>query len=75
VVLRVDGLGLGMDTGFEELGMPPGNSIFGDTGSTRTIAWADPATNIVCVILTSLGGAAIKDHPLLLASQAFAKLG
>jgi CubicO group peptidase (beta-lactamase class C family) len=67
--------GLGFDTGFEEFGMSPGSSIFGHTGSTGTIAWADPTTDSVCVILTSLPGAAIKDHPRLLASQAFAKLG
>lgn len=66
--------GLGFDTGFEEFGMPAGGSIFGHTGSTGTIAWADPSTDSVCVILTSLPGAAIKDHPRLLASQAFAKL-
>jgi CubicO group peptidase (beta-lactamase class C family) len=67
--------GLGFDTGFEEFGMSPGSSIFGHTGSTGTIAWADPTTDSVCVILTSLPGAAIKNHPRLLASQAFAKLG
>ncbi|MBN8600191.1 MAG: beta-lactamase family protein [Planctomycetes bacterium] len=66
--------GLGFDTGFEEFGMPPGSSIFGHTGSTGTIAWADPGTHSICVILTSLPGAAMKEHPRLLASQAFATL-
>lgn len=66
--------GLGFDTGFEEFGMKPGSTIFGHTGSTGTIAWADPASDCVCVILTSLPGAARKDHPRLLASKAFANL-
>ena len=66
--------GLGFDVGLEELGFPRGSSIFGHTGSTGTIAWADPDRDRICVILTSLPGAAIKDHPRLLASQAFAHL-
>jgi len=66
--------GLGFDVGLEELGFPRGSSIFGHTGSTGTIAWADPKQDRVCVILTSLPGAAIKDHPRLLASQAFSKM-
>lgn len=66
--------GLGFDVGLEEIGFAPGNSIFGHTGSTGTLAWADPQNNRVCVILTSLPGAAMKDHPRLLTSQAFSKL-
>jgi CubicO group peptidase (beta-lactamase class C family) len=66
--------GLGFDVGLEELGFPRGSSIFGHTGSTGTIAWADPDRDRICVILTSLPGAAIKDHPRLLASEAFAHL-
>ncbi|MEY4568494.1 MAG: Penicillin-binding protein 4*, partial [Planctomycetota bacterium] len=50
--------GLGFDVGLEELGFPRGSSIFGHTGSTGTIAWADPEQDRVCVILTSLPGAA-----------------
>jgi CubicO group peptidase (beta-lactamase class C family) len=66
--------GLGFDVGLEEIGFPRGSSIFGHTGSTGTIAWADPDRDRICVILTSLPGAAIKDHPRLLASEAFAHL-
>jgi CubicO group peptidase (beta-lactamase class C family) len=66
--------GLGFDVGLGELGIEGGSSIFGHTGSTGTIAWADPSNDRVCVILTSLPGAAIKDHPRLLASQAFSRL-
>jgi CubicO group peptidase (beta-lactamase class C family) len=36
---------------------------FGHTGSTGTIAWADPATDTVCVILTTLPGTAMSPHP------------
>jgi CubicO group peptidase (beta-lactamase class C family) len=67
--------GLGFDTGIEEFGLEAGNTVFGHSGSTGTIAWADPVRDRVCVILTSLPGAAIKDHPRLLASRAFANLG
>ncbi len=66
--------GLGFDVGLGELGIEGSSSIFGHTGSTGTIAWADPSKDRVCVILTSLPGAAIKDHPRLLASQAFSRL-
>lgn len=66
--------GLGFDTGFEEYGIDASNSVFGHTGSTGTIAWADPERDCVCVILTSLPGAAMKDHPRLIASRAFSQL-
>lgn len=66
--------GFGFDTGLEEFGMKPGTSVFGHTGSTGTIAWADPTRDRICVILTSLPGAAMKEHPRLLASQAFSNL-
>lgn len=37
--------------------------IFGHTGSTGTIAWADPATQTICVVLTSLPAGAVQPHP------------
>lgn len=43
---------------------------FGHTGSTGTLAWADPATESVCVILTSLPGRAVQPHPRDLAARA-----
>lgn len=36
---------------------------FGHTGSTGTLAWADPASETICVVLTSLPGIAVQPHP------------
>lgn len=36
---------------------------FGHTGSTGTLAWADPATETLCVVLTSLPARALQPHP------------
>lgn len=59
--------GLGFDTG-----MPSGpkdfKATFGHGGSTGTIAWADPATETICVVLTSLPGRAMNPHPRDLAA-------
>jgi CubicO group peptidase (beta-lactamase class C family) len=41
---------------------------FGHTGSTGTIAWADPATRTTCVVLTSLPARAVSPHPRDVAS-------
>ncbi len=41
---------------------------FGHTGSTGTVAWADPATQTVCVVLTSLPARAVAVHPRDLAA-------
>jgi beta-lactamase class C len=46
---------------------------FGHSGSSGTLAWADPATDTVCVVLTTLPGAAVKPHPLRVASDLVAK--
>ncbi len=43
---------------------------FGHTGSTGTVAWADPATETICVILTSLPARAVTPHPRDLATTA-----
>ena len=55
------GLGFGVGKG----GFSPGCSeqTFGHTGSTGTIAWADPATKTICVVLTSLPARAVTPHP------------
>jgi CubicO group peptidase (beta-lactamase class C family) len=42
---------------------------FGHSGSTGTLCWADPASNTVCVVLTSLPGRAVKPHPRELAAE------
>ena len=36
---------------------------FGHTGSTGTLCWADPASETICVVLTSLPGRAVRPHP------------
>jgi CubicO group peptidase (beta-lactamase class C family) len=45
---------------------------FGHTGSTGTIAWADPASRTICVVLTSLPARAVQPHPRDLAGNAVA---
>lgn len=64
------GLGLGVGPS----GGSPGCSdkCFGHTGSTGTIAWADPATHTICVVLTSLPARAVEHHPRDRAAEAVA---
>lgn len=55
--------GLGFDLGMAA-GLPGcSERTFGHTGSTGTIGWADPATQTVCVVLTSLPARAVSPHP------------
>jgi CubicO group peptidase (beta-lactamase class C family) len=42
---------------------------FGHTGSTGTLCWADPASETVCVVLTSLPARAAKPHPRDVAAE------
>jgi CubicO group peptidase (beta-lactamase class C family) len=42
---------------------------FGHTGSTGTLCWADPASQTVCVVLTSLPGRGLRPHPRELAAE------
>lgn len=53
--------GLGLNVGAGSPGCSP--ETFGHTGSTGTLAWADPRTATICVVLTSLPGGAVKPHP------------
>jgi CubicO group peptidase (beta-lactamase class C family) len=46
---------------------------YGHSGSTGTLAWADPVTDTVCVVLTTLPAGAVSPHPLRVASEAVAK--
>lgn len=39
------------------------DGTFGHTGSTGTLCWADPASETVCVVLTSLPSRAANPHP------------
>jgi CubicO group peptidase (beta-lactamase class C family) len=42
---------------------------FGHTGSTGTLCWADPETETICVVLTSLPRRGAKRHPRDLAGE------
>lgn len=44
-------------------------STFGHSGSTGTLAWCDPASDTICVVLTSLPGRAVDPHPRDLAAR------
>jgi CubicO group peptidase (beta-lactamase class C family) len=60
--------GLGFDLGLSA-GLPGcSERTFGHTGSTGTICWADPATQTLCVVLTSLPARAVSPHPRDLAA-------
>jgi CubicO group peptidase (beta-lactamase class C family) len=64
------GLGLALGAGAGSAACS--ETTFGHTGSTGTIAWADPSTQTICVVLTSLPGRAVHPHPRDLASDAVA---
>ena len=55
------GLGFGVGSAAGSQGCS--EKTFGHTGSTGTIAWADRATQTVCVVLTSLPARAVQPHP------------
>ena len=61
------GLGLNVGKGAGSEGCSA--KTFGHTGSTGTISWADPASETICVILTSLPARAVKPHPRDLAAD------
>ena len=65
--------GLGMGVGLSAGSDGCSDRVFGHTGSTGTIAWADPATQTVCVVLTSLPARAVNPHPRDLAAKAIAR--
>ncbi len=60
--------GLGFNIGAASGSPGCSEKTFGHTGSTGTIAWADPASETICVVLTSLPGRAIQPHPRDLAA-------
>lgn len=55
--------GLGFDLG--QIGNTPhlSDGTFGHTGSTGTICWADPSTDSIAVILTTLPYRSVTPHP------------
>jgi CubicO group peptidase (beta-lactamase class C family) len=59
--------GLGFNIGAVAGSAGCSERTFGHTGSTGTLAWADPATETICVVLTSLPGRAVQPHPRELA--------
>jgi CubicO group peptidase (beta-lactamase class C family) len=60
--------GLGLNVGTAAGSPGCSEKTFGHTGSTGTLAWADPATKTICVVLTSLPGRAVQPHPRELAA-------
>ena len=61
--------GLGFDVG-KAAGSPGcSDRTFGHTGSTGTLCWADPASETVCVVLTSLPRRGAQRHPRELAAE------
>src|SRR4051812_9285065 len=67
------GLGLGVGPAISSPACS--EKTFGHTGSTGTIAWADPANHLICIVLTSLPAQAVHPHPRDLASAAAVAAG
>jgi CubicO group peptidase (beta-lactamase class C family) len=65
--------GLGFALGKGTAGARCSVRTFGHTGSTGTICWADPATETVCVVLTTLPAGAASPHPRQTASDRVAE--
>ncbi len=61
------GLGFGVGKGAGSPGCS--ERTFGHTGSTGTLCWADPASDTICVVLTSLPARALRRHPRDLAAE------
>ncbi len=61
--------GLGFDVGSNLSGPGRREDVFGHTGSTGTLCWADPTSDTICVILTTLPGGATNPHPRNIAAQ------
>jgi CubicO group peptidase (beta-lactamase class C family) len=61
--------GLGFGVG-KEAGSPGcSEQTFGHTGSTGTLCWADPASDTICVVLTTLPRRGAARHPRELAAE------
>ena len=70
----IESRGLGLDVGMEASCRKCSSNTFGHTGSTGTIAWADPERDRVCVVLTTLPAGSMKDHPRQLVSDYIASM-
>ncbi len=64
--------GLGLNVGSSAGSEGCSEKTFGHTGSTGTLAWADPASHTVCVVLTTLPARAVRPHPRNLAAASIA---
>jgi CubicO group peptidase (beta-lactamase class C family) len=65
--------GLGFDVGTKAGGRRSSSKTFGHSGSTGTLCWADPATDTICVVLTTLPLRAASPHPARLTSDRVAE--
>jgi CubicO group peptidase (beta-lactamase class C family) len=65
--------GLGFAMGPESGSSVCSEQTFGHTGSTGTLCWADPATETICVVLTSLPRRALQPHPREVAADCVAR--
>lgn len=61
--------GLGFGVGARAGGRGCSEQTFGHSGATGTLAWADPGSDTICVVLTTLPGTAASPHPRKLASD------
>jgi len=61
--------GLGFAVGKKSGSPGCSDQTFGHTGSTGTLCWADPASQTICVVLTSLPRRAVQPHPCGFASD------
>jgi CubicO group peptidase (beta-lactamase class C family) len=61
------GLGFAVGKGSGSRGCS--EQTFGHSGSTGTLCWADPESETVCVVLTSLPARAVRPHPRELAAE------
>jgi CubicO group peptidase (beta-lactamase class C family) len=66
--------GLGFAVGERAGSLGCSQKTFGHSGATGTLAWADPATDTICVVLTTLPLRAVSPHPARLASDRVAQI-
>jgi CubicO group peptidase (beta-lactamase class C family) len=66
--------GLGFALGSKASSPQCSEQTFSHAGATGTLAWADPATKTICVILTTLPERAVRPHPLRTASDKVAEI-
>ena len=65
--------GIGFALGSKANSPACSEETFGHGGSTGTLCWADPRTETICVVLTTLPGGAVKPHPRELAAHRVAE--